>query len=177
MNDPKKYLRQYHENLRNLILRLGIKLRVLEFLDNVGADDQDRKVKNELGVFFDHIDEALRTDIIVTLHALFDERRSKGKGNWIDYLEKTKEYLPGIMGQSVSAACLEALRKEIDLQIGSIRVMKPVINSIKFARDKKYAHFDEKYFDKPEALATDKPLPFPDVVKLVDLCKDILNRH
>jgi len=134
-------------------------------------------VKNELGVFFDHIDEALRTDIIVTLHALFDERRSKRRGNWIDYLEKTKKYLPGIMGQSVSPARLESLREEISLQIGSIRVMKPVIDSIKFARDKKYAHFDEKYFDKPEALVTDKPLPFRDVVSLVDLCKGILNDH
>ena len=79
MNDPKKYLRQYHENLHNLILRLGIKLSVLEFLDKVAADDQDLKVKNELGVFFDHIDEALRTDIIVTLHALFDQEEIKKK--------------------------------------------------------------------------------------------------
>ena len=43
MNETKEYLRQYHENLRNLILRLGIKLRVLEFLDKVGTDNQDLK--------------------------------------------------------------------------------------------------------------------------------------
>jgi len=41
MNDPKKYLREYHENLRSLVLRLGIKLRILDFLDNVGVDAQD----------------------------------------------------------------------------------------------------------------------------------------
>jgi hypothetical protein len=117
----------------------------------------------------------LRTDIIVTLHSLFDERSSKR--SVLDYLKEVKKYLPGVMGQRAPDADMRFLTVGIDSQLAEAKALKPIIDSVKFSRDNYYAHFHGKYFDKPEALATDISLPFTDVIKLVDFCKKVLNWH
>ncbi len=70
---------------------------------------------------------------------------------------------------------LKLLRKEIDSQIECVRAVKPLTDSIKFSRDKYYAHSEGKYFDEPAALITDKPLKFQDVAKVIELCRSLLN--
>ena len=81
------------------------------------------------------------------------------------------------MGQNASDANIRSLATGIDAQLAEAKALKPIIDSVKFSRDNYYAHFHGKYFDKPEALATDISLPFADVVKLVDFCKKVLNWH
>jgi hypothetical protein len=56
-----------------------------------------------------------------------------------------------------------------------VRAEKPLIDSIKFSRDKFYAHFHGKYFDNPKALVADKPLGFQDVAAVIELCRRVLN--
>jgi hypothetical protein len=168
-------LREYHENLHSRVWRLAIKLRILEFSINIGANDQYLKAWNEFIGFFAPIEDCLRTDIIVTLYSLLDERGSKR--SVIDYLKEVKKYLPGVMGQGASDADIRSLTSGIDAQLAEAKALKAIIDSVKFSRDKYYAHFHGKYFDKPEALATDISLPFTDVVKLVDFCQEVLNWH
>ena len=175
MIEPRERLRAYHENLHSRVWRLAIKLRIFEFSTNVGANERDLKAWNEFIGFFAPIEDCLRTDIIVTLHNLFDERSSER--NIIDYLKEVKRYLRGVMGQNTSDAEIRSLTAEIDAQLGSAEALKPIIDRVKFSRDRYYAHFQGKYFDKPEALATDISLPFTDVIKLVDFCKEVLNWH
>jgi hypothetical protein len=168
-------LRQYHENLHGRVWRLATKLRILEFSFNIGANDQYLKAWNEFVGFFAPIEDCLRTDIIVTLHSLLDERSSKR--SVIDYLKEVKKYLPGVMGQNTPGDDIRSLISGIDDQLAEAKALKPIIDSVKFSRDNYYAHFHGKYFDKPEALATDISLPFADVIKLVDFCKRVLNWH
>lgn len=175
MTDPKKYFREYHENLHSRIWRLAIKLRILEFSINVGANEQNLKVWNFFPAFFGPVEESLRTDIIVTLHNLFDERSSER--TLLDYLKETKKYIRGLMGRDAPDAQIKWLTNEIDAQMTRADALRPIVDSVKFSRDKYYAHFEGKYFDKPEALLVDKALPFADVVKLIDFCKEVLNWH
>lgn len=175
VRDPKEYLREYHENLHGRIWRLAIKLKILEFSINIGANDKDLKVWNEFRGFFFPIEESLRTDVIVTLHNLLDERSSER--GLLDNLKKAKEYIRGVIGTNASDAQIRLLKDEIDAQMARAKALKPIIDSVKFSRDKYYAHFEGKYFDKPGALVADKSLPFSDVVKLIDFCKEVLNWH
>jgi len=173
--EQSKRLREYHENLHSRVWHLAIKLGILEFSVNIGANDQYLKAWNEFIGFFDPIEDCLRTDIIVTLHSLLDERSSKR--SVIDYLKEVKKYLPGVMGENAPDADIRYLTAGIDAQLLEAKALKPIIDSVKFSRDNYYAHFHGKYFDKPEALATDISLPFTDVIKLVDFCKKVLNWH
>ncbi|MGZ8842444.1 MAG: AbiU2 domain-containing protein [Pyrinomonadaceae bacterium] len=66
---------------------------------------------------------------------------------------------------------------EVHAQLGGAKALNAIIDSVKFSRDRYYAHSQGKYFDKPEALATDVSLPFSDVNKLVDFSKKVLNWH
>jgi AbiU2 len=175
VTDPKKYFREYHENLHSRIWRLAIKLRILEFSTNVGANEPNLEVWNLSPAFFGPVEESLRTDIIVTLHNLFDERSSER--TLLDYLKETKKYIRGLMGRDVPDAEVKRLTSEIDAQMARADSLKPIVDSVKFSRDKYYAHSEGKYFDKPYALVTDKALPFADVVKLIDFCKEVLKWH
>lgn len=81
------------------------------------------------------------------------------------------------MDQHALDADMRSLTVGIDARLAEAKALKPIIDSVKFSRDNYYAHFHGKYFDRPEALATDSSLPFKDVIKLVDFCKKVLNWH
>jgi hypothetical protein len=96
VNDPKGQIDDYYENLRARILHLGNKLGMLQGSIDAVADEKKLKAWNEFPMLFGHIEESLRTDIILTLANLFDDKRSDR--NLIDFLNKIKDYLPALIG-------------------------------------------------------------------------------
>lgn len=81
------------------------------------------------------------------------------------------------MRDDLSKKEIKVLENKIEKQLKDIASKKIILESIKTSRDKFYAHNDSKYFDNPKLLIKDAPLPFEDIIKLVEFCRDVLNWH
>jgi hypothetical protein len=172
VKDPKVFLVRYQENLTERIWRLARALRMFELLET--CDGSDRGILNQFVEFFGPVGDSLRTHLALNLHSLLDEDSER---SLVDYLKKTREHLRSLVAADLGAKQINALRSEIDSQIARAQALQPILRSLKFSRDKYYAHTDRKYFDKPEALAVDSPLPLSDVSELITFCKKTLNWH
>ena len=157
-------LEEYFERLKMETLFLNEKLAILRFLKEERWKHPEYKKTTHLsGAFFHFVEQALQTDIIVTLDKLYDE---KGERSLIKYLSQVEMHLSKIFD-----------RKEIQSQINEIKNADALLKKISINRNKFYAHYDIKYFDNPAKLIEDAPLSLEELSNLVELTKKIIRKH
>lgn len=119
-------------------LFLNEKIAILRFLKEERWKNPKFKNTTHLSrAFFYFIEQALQTDIIVTLDKFHDE---KGERSLVKYLQLTKMHLSSIFD-----------RNEIQIQIDEIKNADVLLKKIKINRDKFYAHFDKKILTIPKS--------------------------
>lgn len=178
MKHPKRQLSDYQEKLESKVSDLSQKLQIVEFFEDCKykQDYQENLIiLNDFRNFFIPTWTALKFEILVSLHSLFDES-GNAKRSLIHFIKQVNANLK-VLREDLPAKQIVLLKDEIANQVTKISSKKFTIDSIKTSRDRFYAHQDSKYFDNPKNLISDAPLPFSDVVELLEFCRDILEWH
>ena len=141
----KEQLVEFFERLKMQTLFLNEKLDILRFLkEERWTNGKYKKTTHLSRGFFHFVEQALQTDIIVTLDKFYDER---GERSLLKYLNQIQMHLSVIFDGN-----------EIQSQIDEITNANVLLKKIETNRDKFYAHFDKKYFDDPAKLIEDAPI-------------------
>ncbi len=177
MNEPDKQLKAILQRLDVYLARLAIKVEVYQYLDDCLKDDRIIAL-NMAPAFFRNVQDALLTDIIVTLDKIYDEQAKRSLFYYLQQMQQSFSSLkfhddsPFVKGKSEAVFV-----KLIGEQLDQLRRDQHSLSVIATHRDKYRAHYDSKYFDNPDKLYEDAPL-YPD--KLADLVKtaqSILREH
>ncbi len=183
MINPKLQLNEFQEKLEKRIRDLGRKLEIVKFFEDCKQEQKDSPnhiILNDFRHFFIPVWTALKTEILINVNNLFDESKN-AKRSLIHFIKLVKETLKvlrdDLSKDDLSKKEIKLLEDEIEEQIKVISSKKAIFASIKTSRDGFYAHHDPKYIDDPKRLLKDAPLPFDEIVELIEFCQNTLNWH
>lgn len=178
MINPKKQLNEFQEKLEKRILDLSQNLEIVKFFEKCKREQKGNEnltILNDFRNFFIPVWTALKSEILINLNSLFDESKN-AKRSLRHFIKQVKVNLK-VLREDLSKKEIKLIEDEIEEQIKIISSKKSIFDSIKTSRDGFYAHHDPKYIDTPEQLLKDAPLPFDEVVELIEFCRNVLNWH
>lgn len=170
MQNPEEQIKELLQRLTPHVGRVGTKVEIYKYLQDCIRDERLKAI-DIAPAFFNNTRDALFTDIIVTLHKLYDSRKS-AKRSLVHYLRQVREHF-----RSLNIARSDFTSSTIDEQLVMIYQANDKLDRISRHRDQFRAHHDEKYFDHPEKLYEDAPLNLDDLSKLVEIAREILFIH
>jgi hypothetical protein len=168
--DLGEQLKAMLPNLMAHTARVEVKLEVYEYLQ-LCQYDRRRDVIAVAPVFFASISDALRTDMIVTLHNLYDSS-SGAKRSLFHYLTQAQTHFSSLKPSHPLIAG-DFVRQQLD----QIAQAADILKHLSMHRNKYYAHHDKQYFDNPDKLFEEAPLYTTDLRVLVELAQKILRIH
>jgi len=173
---------EYRERLHDEVSRLAMYVRIYRRLHERMADRVDEM--NIAPAFFQVVNDALFSVIVIWIDKLFDEHGGAGFFNFLTYVEhnrssfsvselkRRRQYPDGhwmLDRESITLDTVDEHRRQI-------RELE-ALPSFTLRRDKFHAHFDKAYFFERGRLATEAPLTWPDLEKATDRMWDILNTY
>jgi hypothetical protein len=178
----EKTFEQYRESLKQEAGRLACFIRVYRLLQERRGDRLEEL--NITPCFFQTVEDALFSAIVLWIDKLFAEGKERGLHNFLRFVENhqplfsTEEFqrrrgLPDgdwrLERASVDYAMVAADREAI--------INFEPLKSFRLRRDKFHAHFDKRYFFDRSRIAEEAPLTWSDLDKAIELFKNILNQY
>jgi hypothetical protein len=178
----EKMFEQYRETLKGEAARLACFVRVYRLLQERRGDRLAEL--NIAPCFFQTVEDALFSAIVLWIDKLFAEGAERGLHNFLKFVENHQPLFS-----------TEAFKRRRALRDGDWRLERaPVdfamvaadretiinfepLKSFRLRRDKFHAHFDKRYFFDRSRIAEEAPLTWSDLDKAMELFKDILNRY
>lgn len=131
---------------------------------------ENEKINDVFSIVFSIILKSLKTEFIISLSKIYDIRIdnidnnpkgcSRSDYNIINYLFE-----------------IEKLGVDISEDIEIIKSKKEIIKYLLIVRDKYYAHFDKEFFNTPELMNEIKPLTYGNLIELIELSTNLINKY
>lgn len=145
---------------------------------------QERRAQRPEGMalargFFQVVESALFSAIVLWADKLFDERGQRGFFNFLTFVEYNRRWLSGEERQRRSgfpAAAPPPGLEAIQAHRERIRALA-ALKSFRLWRNKFHGHFDRQYFFDQGRLDADAPLGWPDLEAAGALMGEILNAY
>ena len=178
----EKMFELYRDNLKAEGMRLVCFIRVYRLLQERRGDRLAEL--NIAPCFFQTVEDALFSAIVLWIDKLFAEDAERGLHNFLKFVENHQALFS-----------IEAFQRRRGLPDGDWRLKRePVdyamiaadretiinfepLKSFRLRRDKFHAHFDKRYFFDRSRIADDAPLKWCDLDEAMELLKNLLNRY
>jgi hypothetical protein len=179
----EKAFEQYRDSLKEEVTRLACYIRVYRLIQERRGDRLDEL--NIAPSFFQTVNDALFSAIVLWTDKLFAEDSQRGLCNFLKFVE---HHLPIFSRDAFQHRRnlpdgdwrLERLHnvefETVQRDRDAISSFEP-LKSIRLRRDKFHAHFDKHYFFDRKRIADEAPLKWSDLENAMELLKDILNRY
>lgn len=178
-----QHFKSYRSNLREEVLRFRGYVAVYRRIQE-RKNDQLEAI-NLAPAFFQVVESALFSSIVLWADKLFDEKGDRGLFNFLTFIEHNRKWL--------SIKELQARRqypddhwmlkdrtpitlKSINEDREKIRTLES-IKSFKIRRDKFHGHFDKEYFFDRKRLDEEAPLRWSDLDSAGDVMGKIINDY
>jgi hypothetical protein len=178
-----KHFQAYRSNLREEIIRFRGFVSVLRQIEDRKSDHLD--AINLAPAFFQVVQSALFSGIILWADKLLDQKGQRGFFNFLTFIEQNRKWL--------SVKQLQARRQypddhwmlenRIPITLKSIEEDRvrlaslPAVKSLRIRRDKFHGHFDKEYFFDRAKLEQDAPLLWKDVNEVAEVMGQLLNNY
>lgn len=173
----------YRTNLREEILRFRGYVSVFRRIQERKQDHLD--AINLAPAFFQVVESALFSGIILWGDKLFDEKGERGLFNFLTFVEHNRKWLSPKELQVrrqysddhwMLKDRIPVTLKSIEQDRQRIRELESVKN-FKIRRDKFHAHFDSDYFFDRSKLDRDAPLRWRDLDEAADVMSQLINDY
>lgn len=141
------------------------------------------KELNIAPAFFTVVKKSLLNSAIISLAKLYenyDGKKRSGRNlmKFLNYVEMNQDIFPKDKDTRRKNRCNYLINSDlVNKHRQLIKDSKSKIDNLFYWRDKYYAHFDKKYFEKPETLGKDAELTIGHIRDLIKLATEILNDY
>lgn len=178
-----EYFAKYRSSLREEVLRFRGYVAVYRRLQE-RKNDQLEAI-NLAPAFFQVVESALFSGIVLWADKLFDEKGERGLFNFLTFIEHNRKWLT-VKELQVRRQFPDdhwMLKDRTPITLKSINADREKIRSLesvksfKIRRDKFHGHFDKWYFFDRKRLSDDAPLRWGDLESAGDVMGSIINNY
>jgi hypothetical protein len=179
----EEYFIAYRKNLREEVLRFRGYVAVYRRLQERKNDNLE--AINLAPAFFQVVESALFSGIVLWANNLFYEKGERGLFNFLTFIENNRKWL-SVKELQVRRQYPDGhwmLKDRIPITLETINADREKIRnmeagkSFKLRRDKFHGHFDKDYFFDRNRLSIDAPLQWGDLESAGDLMGRIINDY